>query len=197
MLLLFYPLFVAIRFQTLPHFTAVTHSFTEKLLFFPLCAKQLSQGCFAHKTIFTHSLWLNMLQMFERIVTHKSAAGFFVWRCVCGFIFFNNTKRNGAGQGRVLFCVSSAANCHRDARRRAKTSLKARDKRPLCTRRLQLRTLVIKITPSHTITVLDFSDEHIIRGPVTANDTLGNPPPPPLPPSACSRALSGKARRAR
>lgn len=113
--------------------------------------------------------------MFERIVTHKSAPGFyFVLRCVCGFIFFNNTKRNGAGQGRVLFCVSSAANCHRDARRRAKTSLKARDKRPLCTRRLQLRTLVIKITPSHTITVLDFSDEHIIRGPVTANDTLGN-----------------------
>lgn len=114
-------------------------------------------------------------------MTHKSAPGFFVClfgfvlRCVCGFIFFNNTRRNGAGQGRVLFCVSSAAKkTNRDARRRAKTSLKARDKRPLCTRRLQLRTLVIKITPSHTITALDFSDERIIRGPVTANDTLGN-----------------------
>lgn len=32
--------------------------------------------------------------------------------------------------------------------------------------RLQLRAaLVIKIAASHTITVLDFSDEHIIRGP--------------------------------
>lgn len=54
-----------------------------------------------------------------------------------------------------------------------KTLLKSPNKRPLCTRRLQLHTLVIKIAPFYRITVLDFSDEHITCGPVTANDTLG------------------------
>lgn len=89
---------------------------------------------------------------------------------------FSLIIRSGTEPDRVVFYSASRVplKTSRDARRRAKTSLKARDKRPLCTRRLQLRTLVVKITPSHTITALDFSDEHIIRGPVTANDTLGN-----------------------